>query len=259
MRQKHSPLWWRIPLLILALFGLLLFLLPASMGIINVGNLTLLALSLLMGLFATFSEAATRLLKRWWRTRAGKTLLSFLAAIAGIGILSAGILSGFMISAAGRTPPETAAVVVLGCKVNGDSPSLMLTKRLEAAKRYLEQYPDKVCIVSGGKGGGEAVSEAQAMKTWLVQNGIDEKRILMEDESSDTEENISFSKRLLMQNNLGTEVAIVTDGFHQLRASLIAREQFLTPYSIPADTPWYVFPTYYIRELYALAEQIVLH
>lgn len=259
MRQKHSPLWWRIPLLGLALFGLLLFLLPASMGIVNIGNLTLLVVSLLLGLLATFTDTATRLLKRWWRTRAGKALLSFLAAVASIGVLSAGVLSGFMISAAGRTPPETAAVVVLGCKVNGDSPSLMLTKRLEAAKRYLEQHPDKVCIVSGGKGGGEAVSEAQAMKTWLVQNGIDEKRILMEDESSDTEENIAFSKRLLMQNNLGTEVAIVTDGFHQLRASLIAREQFLTPYSIPADTPWYVFPTYYIRELYALAEQIVLH
>lgn len=258
MKPKHSSLWWRVPLLGFAFFGVLLFLLPATLGIVNIGNLTILAVSLLLILFTTFYSAATRLLKRWWRTRAGKALLSFLAAAAGLGVLSAGVLSGFMISAAGRTPPDTAAVVVLGCKVNGNAPSLMLVKRLETAKSYLEQHPDKVCIVSGGKGGGETVSEAQAMKTWLVQNGIEEKRILMEDESRNTEENLAFSKRLLMQNNMGTEVAIVTDGFHQLRASLIAREQYLTPYSVSADTPWYVFPTYYIRELYALMGQIVL-
>ena len=54
------------------------------------------------------------------------------------------------------------------------------------------------------------------------------------------------------------EVAIVTDGFHQLRASLIAKKQGLIPYSVSAHTPWFVYSAYYVRELYALVQEIIL-
>ena len=155
MKQKRGALWWRIPLLALAFCGILAFLLPMTMGIVNIGSVTILIFAVLIGLFATFFDGIARLLKRWWQKRAGKTVLSFLAAVACLAVLTAGVLSGFMAYAATRTPPDTAAVVVLGCKVNGTTPSLMLTKRLETAKRYLDEHPDKVCIVSGGRGAGK--------------------------------------------------------------------------------------------------------
>ena len=109
MKQKRGALWWRIPLLALAFCGILAFLLPMTMGIVNIGSVTILIFAVLIGLFATFFDGIARLLKRWWQKRAGKTVLSFLAAVACLAVLTAGVLSGFMAYAATRTPPDTAA------------------------------------------------------------------------------------------------------------------------------------------------------
>ena len=89
----------------------------------------------------------------------------------------------------------------------------MLTKRLEAAKEYLDRNPEAVCIPSGGKGNGELVSEAQAMKAWLVEHGIDENRIYPEAQSRDTVENIRNSKEIMDSEGLPKDMILVSDGF----------------------------------------------
>ena len=85
----------------------------------------------------------------------------------------------------GNSPPSYATVVVLGCKVNGRDPSLMLQRRLEAALPYIKDHPEVPCIVSGGQGNNEEISEAQAMKEWLIQYGVPESQIYLEDRSTD--------------------------------------------------------------------------
>ena len=135
----------------------------------------------------------------------------------------------------------------------------MLTKRLEAAKEYLDRNPEAVCIPSGGKGNGELVSEAQAMKAWLVEHGIDENRIYPEAQSRDTVENIRNSKEIMDSEGLPKDMILVSDGFHQYRAGLIAQKQGIEAGTVSAQTPWYTLATYWMREIFALAQEILFH
>ena len=149
------------------------------------------------------------------------------------------------------------AVIVLGCKVNGNTPSRMLKRRLDSAVIYLNENEDVVCIVSGGKGEDEKISEAQAMKEYLVDKGIDEGRILTEDKSVNTLENIKNSVALLGGNGSG-EIAIITDGFHQYRAGYIAESFGYDAAAINAQTDFFnavLMPTYYIREWMAITNE----
>ena len=85
--------------------------------------------------------------------------------------------------------------IILGAKVNGEVPSLSLRYRLDAALRYADEYPHVKFILSGGQGPGEHITEAEAMKRFLLDHGIKEERLLLEQQSTSTYENILFSKR----------------------------------------------------------------
>lgn len=248
----------RLSIIIFALLNLILFCCPMIMGIFNIGNIT----GALVCLIITFSSIYYYQLKTFLfqlcQTPFFKVIIIILSSIIVLCIICTAILSILMIKAATNSPPNNPTVVVLGCKVNAQTPSLMLKRRLDTALKYLNDNKETLCIVSGGQGDGENITEAQAMYNYLTEKGIDKNRIYMENKSTNTTENIKFSKEIIEHNNLNKNIAIVTDGFHQLRANLIAKDNGLRAYSISAKTPWYTFSTYYIRELYALVEQIVL-
>ncbi len=117
-------------------------------------------------------------------------------------------------------------LIVLGAQVNDDGPSAVLSFRLEAAREYLEQNPDTVCIVSGGKGYNEPDTEASVMKAWLTERGIAPERILTEDASRSTVQNIRNS--MVLADLSRARVGIVTNNFHVNRAVAIAKKQGLT-------------------------------
>ena len=173
------------------------------------------------------------------------------ALMVGIALLAM-IETGFIISANTKAPAKNATAVVLGCRVYGERASLSLVERLEAAQKYLEENSDAVCVVSGGQGPGEDISEAECMYRWLVAKGIDEKRIYKEDKSTSTEENIAFSKEVIKENGLNENIAIVTSEYHSYRASVIAQKNGLAYGTAQGQTAIWLFPTYYIRELYAI-------
>ena len=116
-------------------------------------------------------------------------------------------------------------VVVFGCQIHTeDWLSVELTSRLEKAKEVLDAYPDALCVVSGGKGEDEPVSEAYAMKKWLVTHGIDEKRILTEDNSTDTAQNVAFMLEMLKTKgyeNNDCSFICVSSEFHTPRIYLL--------------------------------------
>ena len=154
-----------------------------------------------------------------------------------------------------RQPPadlQQETVVVLGCKVNGDQPSQMLRRRLDAAAAYLKEQPDALCIVSGGQGHNESRSEASVMKDYLLAQGISEERIYCEDRSANTKENLLFSNDIVAEEGLNPDLVIVSDGFHQFRARLIARKLELTSYALSAHTSFWLVPAYAVRELLSL-------
>lgn len=159
-------------------------------------------------------------------------------------------------SGAFQKPPEGLdAIIVLGARVNENGPSGSLRQRINAARVYLEENPDTVCIASGGQGEDEPMSEAECIRDHLVAGGIDADRILLEDRSTSTEENMRYSLPMLRSLETDVEsVGIVTNDFHVFRALCLARKNGgFTFYGVPARSTVFGFIHYAMREFFTLS------
>ena len=134
----------------------------------------------------------------------------------------------------------------------------MLARRLEAARLYLEAHPDAPVVVSGGYEERAGTSEAAVMAAWLVERGIDPARIHLEDHSHSTEENLAFSAEIIGREGLPRALAVATDGFHQYRAAIYARKNGLAAAALPAGTPWGLFPSYWVRDIFGNLKALIL-
>ncbi len=120
-----------------------------------------------------------------------------------------------------ETPKKSDAIIVLGAMLWGDKPAPMLQYRLEKAfELYKDGYGDKI-IVSGAKGDDELITEALAMKIYLMEKGVPEDAILEEDNSYSTYENLYYSNKIMKDNGLKSAV-VVTNNFHIHRSLMIA-------------------------------------
>ncbi|MBO4849251.1 MAG: YdcF family protein [Clostridia bacterium] len=180
--------------------------------------------------------------------------LAFLVSLAYalFGLLFA-VTTGLIL--ANSTEPEDGAdaVIVLGSGIRGNTPTLTLRYRLDAALDYLERNPGCTAVVSGGQGPGESVSEASVMRSWLISRGIPEERIIVEDRSLSTEENFMFSSGLI-RDDIGPDAKIVfaTTRFHVFRSERTARSLGIEAEGIPAKGVWYITPNDYLRECAAI-------
>lgn len=154
------------------------------------------------------------------------------------------------------------AVIVLGAGVNGRTPSLALSTRIDAAEDYLHRHPNIPAVLSGGKGPGEDITEAEAMRTALVERGVDETRLILEEESTSTAENFAYSKIKLKAHGIDTEtakIAVISNDFHAFRAQLIAKRAGLDIFSVSAELPWiWLNMNYYTREAFALVKTALI-
>lgn len=142
-------------------------------------------------------------------------------------------------------------VLVLGAQVKGSVPSYALQKRLDVAYEYLAENPDTQVILSGGKGPGEDVTEAYAMAVYLQALGIDKERMILEENSTNTDENIRYSMELM--ENTDDKVVLVTNYFHVCRGVGVAKKQGLSNVEgLGAPTKWYTVPNQYLREAFAV-------
>jgi len=150
-----------------------------------------------------------------------------------------------------KADPGMDYLIVLGAQVRGTRITKTLKKRLDTAVTYLQDNPETVAIVSGGQGAGEDISEAEAMKRYLLEQGINENYIKIEDKSTNTNENIRFSKDIINDEN--AQVAIVTNGFHVFRAVAIARKQGIREVqSLSAPSDPRLLINYYVREVFGV-------
>lgn len=147
-------------------------------------------------------------------------------------------------------------LIVLGAQVDENGPRPALAYRLARAAAYLEEHPETVCIVSGGKGYNEPSSEASVMKEYLLRKGIDEERILEENRSRNTSENITFSMELMKDTD--STVGIVTNNFHVFRAVSIARKKGLKKaFGLPAQSDPFYLPNNMLREFFGVVKDAV--
>lgn len=147
-------------------------------------------------------------------------------------------------------------VVVLGAQVQGDQPSLTLKKRLDLTLSYLNDHPQARVIVSGAQGADEAYTEAYVMANYLAARGIDESRILKEEQATDTRENLAFSKALAETAGMDTRrVLIITSDFHLCRAKFLAKRLGMEPYGLASRTsPEVLRVNYLLREVFAFVK-----
>ncbi len=218
-------------------------------GIINSGNLVGILLSALLLFYAVFYRRIHRWVGIAWKGLAGRIFLTVIAIGTAAFLLFTLYTGVRMVLTLKNAPKGTETVIVLGCQVRADGPSLMLWERIDAATAYLKAHPDAACILSGGQGADEPMSEAECMRKELVARGIPAERLIKEDASTSTRENLEFSRRIIEEKRLNPSVALVTNNFHMYRAAKIAREMGIDSTAIPAKTMLVLFPTYALREV----------
>lgn len=148
-------------------------------------------------------------------------------------------------------------IVVLGAQVQGNVPSKSLQYRIDRAEKYLRENERTKAILSGGKGEDEGISEAQCMEAELCRKGIDSSRLVLEEKSRNTEQNIAFTMRVIEQDSkkdLKTlKIGIVTNGFHVYRGTKIAKKKMqCTVYGIAAKNSRFLQANYLLREFFGV-------
>lgn len=172
--------------------------------------------------------------------------------------LTAFIIIEFNVAKAMNAEPEPNLeyVIVLGAGLNGSTPSNTLKKRIEEGYIYMSENPNTILIASGGQGFKESISEAECIKRELVKMGISEDRIILEDRSTSTIENLKYS--LMIIGDPDAEVGIITNSFHEFRAGMIAKDAgFTNAHSVPATTLMPVGIHYMLREFFGVVRMLL--
>ncbi|MHB8127052.1 MAG: YdcF family protein [Desulfitobacteriaceae bacterium] len=150
--------------------------------------------------------------------------------------------------------PNVNYIIILGAGLKGDQMTITLQNRVHKGLDFLKNNPDLKVIVTGGKGFGEMITEAEAMRRYLVKYGISEKRIMVEDRATSTAENFKFSKELIRDEDHQENpvILIVTSEFHMFRSKMLASRNGFVPYGLPSETWLGVLPNCFIREYFAV-------
>ena len=145
-------------------------------------------------------------------------------------------------------------IIVLGCKVRADGTLTPLLKaRVDKAIEFAKEQKEKsgksiVFIPSGGKGQDEVISEAEAMKNYLIENGISEENIAIEGEATNTAQNMKFSKNIIDEINKDGNIIFSTTNYHVFRSGVIANNEGIECEGIGSKTKWYFYTNALIRE-----------
>ncbi|MCL2574651.1 MAG: YdcF family protein [Defluviitaleaceae bacterium] len=144
-------------------------------------------------------------------------------------------------------------VIVLGAGLHNGEVGDHLALRLNTALSYLSYNPQAMVIVCGGLGTGQPHTEAYAMARYLTTRGIPPERILLEDRSTNTYENLAFAKEILAAHfPYGFTAALVTNDFHIFRAAQLANQVGIDATPLGAPTPWHSLTVNYLREMLAI-------
>ncbi|MCR4618048.1 MAG: YdcF family protein [Lachnospiraceae bacterium] len=209
-----------------------------------------------------FAGLACFLMELFRRVELWKKLPGFLKTliiiIFCIGILLFVTIEGFIISGFPKKgEPGLDYIIVLGAQYRSSGPSIVLKYRLDKAYEYLTENPDTIAICSGGQGSNEHIAEGEGMKNYLVERGIDGDRIIVENKSKNTIQNILFSYEFLDKSK--DKIGIITNDFHVFRATQIAKKQggdYIV--GIAADSNPIYLPNNMTRECIGVVKDIIM-
>ena len=241
------------PQIVFAVLGFIISFIfsPLVSFIFNFGSAVGMGIGIAVIMVAVFFDKVKAFVKKLWSKKIGKALIVFvcIVAIAVAAYCTTVSVKVLTYSKNDSNIPDATPAVLLGCRVEGEQPGRMLSQRINAAYDYLTEYPEAVCVLSGGQGRDEKIPEAQAMYNTLTEKGISPDRLIIEDKSTDTKENIANSKALLGDVD---EIVIITTDFHQYRAAIIAERNGLKSYSYSSSSGIFSLPTNIVREWFTV-------
>lgn len=226
---------------------------------INIGIIFGFCISAVFFIFGIKFEEINGAVARLWEKAFGKVIIIVTSLCVTVGIVVFSYTFCRVVTYSMPSQSQTEYIIVLGCKINGTEPGIYLRSRLNKAKEYLDKHPESKAILSGGQGVDEDISEAQCMHNYLIQAGIDEERLIVEAASTSTFENFRNSVEILKSKGISiNEITVVTNDFHEYRASEFAKKCGLATYSYPCQTPWIGYVPFAVREVFAVVYQIYL-
>lgn len=187
--------------------------------------------------------------------RINKRIKWLFITLISIGTASFIIIEGLIItSGIGDEMKKSDYLVILGAGLKGEKMSLTLSQRMHKSLEYIDKYSDVKIVVSGGQGPGEYITEAEAMKRFLINHGVSEKNIIKEEKSTSTAENLKYTKNKLEQidERKNIKISIVTSNFHMFRAQFLAKRVGFDTYAVPAKLHFLLIPNFYVREYFAV-------
>lgn len=191
-----------------------------------------------------------------------KKIMKLMKVVICIGLVCFFALESLIIFYPKKSLENSDYILVLGAGLRGGTEvSLTLKDRLDSAITcYESSNRTSKIVVSGGQGSDEKLSEAEAMKNYLIKNGVEEDNIIKEDKSTNTMENFKFSKEKIQ--SLGdfttATVKVVTTDFHGFRSIMIAKRNGYENLNLyTSKTVYYLLPIFYVRESLALVKSFV--
>jgi uncharacterized SAM-binding protein YcdF (DUF218 family) len=158
------------------------------------------------------------------------------AAIIGV-VLVAWVVSMVLVDRAGRRDEaqEADAIVVLGAAQYVGRPSPVLRARVDHAVSLWKRGLAPTLILTGGTGVGDTTSEAAVARKYAMSRGVPDRAIVLEIKGRTTSESMRAVARI-MDDRERKSVILVSDPFHMLRLSILARRFGLDPYTSPTRT-----------------------
>lgn len=251
---------YRVIRVIMTVIGcamLLWFIIPSVYGIFHIGNTVGIMISCAVIFRFGFAGIYLKLKAAMLSHMPTMMILRVIQTGAVAFIIYAIVVSSFMIYAMSAAPRDNATAVVLGAEVKPWGPSVLLRQRIDAAEKFMNDRPDVSAVVTGGKGSNEVMSEGQCMYDVMTADGIAPDRVFIEDKATNTYENIKYSLKIISENNLNSDIAIVSDSYHQLRARIIAKkaDNNITVGAVNTknnNIGIAAYPSYFVREWLAI-------
>ncbi|MGB2578667.1 uncharacterized SAM-binding protein YcdF (DUF218 family) [Elusimicrobium simillimum] len=201
--------------------------------------------------FLTLTAGACFIVPAWFWGAESRLLRTFVN-MCGLFLLYFAVMCIFILFTGRTTAAYTEnAVIILGAGIKGETVLPGLKSRLDTALKYIEKNPNAIIVVSGGQGPGESISEANAMQRYLIAAGIARERILLENKSRNTQQNLSYSKYVLGEyfgQDKKYKVTVISSRYHLYRAARLTGKEGLDFTLLGAPTPLYLCPPAYMRE-----------
>lgn len=252
----------RITLIVIEVIFLLWFILPVRFHIFKAGNLLGVLICLIAFFRTAFSSAYHQLDAFMLQNTFTKIIWLVIKYGCILFVVYAVSISVCMIVAMKIKPKKNATAVILGAQVKPWGASRLLTQRIKAAENYLDRNPDMKAIASGGQGYNEPMSEAACILENMIRDGVDPKRIFVEDQSVNTEQNLLYSIKIIKKHQLSDNIAVVSDSYHQLRARIISYKIDRKIHvgainTVNTGFGWFIYPSFFVREWIAIPVEIV--